>query len=117
MNQESNQNQKDLVFLNESYILKLLKKSKEMSVTYENDMETDCKKNSYNELITIVQKVFQSHHTLSKSFMHDYSDKKIEISQSIPSMPPFNIDFHSLRRSFSLLFSNYFIWVQNPPIN
>ncbi len=110
INKNSDKINKDLVSLNETIILKLIKKCKDnYSETRTDDMETDIKKpNDYSELINLVQKVFQSYLSLSQSFMYDQSVKKIEISQTMPSIPPFNIDFNSVRRSYSLLFGEYF---------
>lgn len=97
---------KDSVYLNETNLLKLIKKCKESK---ENEMDTDAisrnsSKSNYSEIINLVQRVFQSYKSLSQSFTYDDSQKKIEISTTMPSIPPFNIDFNAVRRSYSLLF-------------
>lgn len=97
---------KDSVCLNESSLLRLIKKCKESKDT---DMDTgtsSSKPNAYNysEIINLVQRVFQSYKSLSQSFTYDDTEKKIEISSTMPSIPPFNIDFNAVRRSYSLLF-------------
>ena len=111
INKNSDKINKDIVSLNETSLLKLIKKCKESNLgTGHDDMETDAKKpNNFSELINLVQRVFQSYLSLSQSFMFDESLKKIEISQTMPSIPPFNIDFNSVRRSYSLLFGNCFL--------
>ena len=100
---------KDSVYLSETSIAKLVKKCKELSVSSENvsgaeNVTSASKKAIYSELISLVQRVFQSYKSLALSFTYGDSEKKIEISHSMPSIPPFNIDFNSLRRSYSLLF-------------
>lgn len=109
INKDSEQTTKDTIFLNENILLKILKKCKEMNATRDDDMETDAskssnKKSNYSELVTMVQRVFQSYKSLSQSFKYDDSEKKIEISHTMPTIPPFNIDFNAVRRSYSLLF-------------
>lgn len=102
-------NKRDSVFLNESSITKLIKKCKELSAASENVLGAEAstsasKKAIYGELISLVQRVFQSYKSLALSFTYDNSEKKIEISHTMPSIPPFNIDFNALRRSYSILF-------------
>ena len=67
---------------------------------------TTVSSSSYAPLINLVERVFQSYEYLSQSFTfkkepHDV----VQMSTTMPSMPPFNIDFNSLRRSFSQLFA------------
>jgi len=100
------------VYLSENKILKTIKKCKESVKQTQMEVDNSSSSNTtsssflisnYAPLINLVQRVFQSYKSLSISFQFK-KDKKIEISQTMPCIPPFNIDFNSVRRSYSLLF-------------
>lgn len=96
------QNKKNSVYLSENKILKTIKKCKE--IVRSNQMEVDFASISpnYTPLISLVQRVFQSYKCLHLSF--NFSKTDPQISHTMPCIQPFNIDFNSIRRSYSLLF-------------
>jgi hypothetical protein len=59
---------------------------------------------NYKPLFTAIQTVFQSVISLSLSFNFKNPQDAAHMSSTMPSIPPFNIDFNSLRRSYTLLF-------------
>lgn len=59
----------------------------------------------YKPLFSALQTVFQSFTSLSRSFCFKDATAASQMSQTMPSMPPFNIDFASMRRAYSLLFA------------
>lgn len=104
---------KKIPYLSENRISNLIKKCK--NCIKETEMEVDGSETSntnnnnkfinYLPLLKLVQRVFQSYKSLSLSFtFRNEEGREIEMSSRVPSIPPFNIDFNSLRRSYSLLF-------------
>jgi ubiquitin-protein ligase E3 A len=133
MNETSNNTtSKKYPYLSENRILSLLKKCKKSSsesMEVDGMMDMENKKNlnkeqlnNYLPLIHLVQQVFQNYKYLSASFTFKIdkkssiiatlttpttskqSDEQIKMSSTMPTIPPFRIDFNSLRRSYSLLF-------------
>ncbi|RNA22112.1 ubiquitin- ligase E3A isoform X1 [Brachionus plicatilis] len=98
-------------FINEEKIQSLIQKCKEnYKKTIHEKMDTDDLasdrrdiKKSYGPLFDLVNRVFTSYHALSKSFQFESNNTKM--STTMPCIPPFNIDFNSIRRSYSTLFS------------
>lgn len=99
------------IYLSENRIVNLIKKCK--ASLAENQMDTDDKSNAsvsieeqlarFKPLFKVIQKVYQDYRLLSLSF--NFKQDKIQMSSTMPSIAPFNLDFNSLRRSYSLLFS------------
>lgn len=56
----------------------------------------------FKPLFSAVQAVFQNVNSLSLSFR--FKNPSSDMSLSMPSIPPFNIDFNSVRRSYTLMF-------------
>lgn len=133
MNETSNDTtSKKYPYLSENRIMSMLKKCKKPSTNDEMEVDgvtMENKKNANNEqlnnylpLIHLVQQVFQNYKYLSASFTFKsdsklslpttttspttskQSDEQIKMSSTMPTIPPFTIDFNSLRRSYSLLF-------------
>jgi ubiquitin-protein ligase E3 A len=103
--------QKKQPYLSENRIANLIKKCK-LSLSHEEKMEVDNEphassttdKHGFSPLINLVQCVFQSYESLALSFRFK-TTHEIEMSKTMPCAPPFNIDFNSIRRSYSLLFA------------
>ncbi len=104
------QGTKSSVYLSENKIRRTIKKCKEQNSKISTAMEVDnansstATSNSYIPLINLVQRVFQSYRSLSISFTFKPDAQKSEQTQSMPCIAPFNIDFQSVRRSYSLIF-------------
>ena len=109
---------KDFKFLNESEIsrcIKLCKEELSSNPSLDGNLEFDQKKEKlsfkrkFNDLIGLLQIVFQNYKSLACSFKFE-KDKngkiKTGMSETMPCIPPFNIDYNSLRRSFSILFNS-----------
>lgn len=104
---------KSSVYLSENKLLKLIKKCKEAKspsshMEVDNAPATSSSSSSsvdYTPLFALVQRVFQSYKYLALSFKYKTDQKVVEICQSMPCIPPFNIDFRSLRRAFSQMFA------------
>ena len=96
INKSTSQIDRNAAYLSEHVLLKLIKSCKENQLC------------DFGPLISLVQRVFQSYKSLSLSFTYRKEDgetsRPIEISSSMPSMPPFNIDLNSVRRAYSMLF-------------
>lgn len=58
---------------------------------------------SFKPLFSAIQNVYQNHTNLSHSFRRH---KDEECDQNMPSLAPFDINFASLRRSYSALFGS-----------
>ncbi len=62
----------------------------------------------FRSLINAVQCVFQNYKQLGRSFAFKSAEDLAHMSASTPTVPPFSLDFNSLRRSCSHLFGNTF---------
>ncbi|CAF0831634.1 unnamed protein product [Brachionus calyciflorus] len=98
-------------FINEEKIFSLIQKCKDNFKNLKKDkMETDDKEEDHKELIKsyeplfdLIKKVFTDYNCVAESFK--FERDKINMSTTSPCIPPFNIDFNSVRRTFSILMS------------
>lgn len=110
-NTNYNSKQSEEFYINEQKIHLMIQKCKKNHQDKDDEkMETDDLvsdrkdiKKSYEPLFDLINKVFTSYQALSKSFQFETSSAKM--STTMPCLPPFNIDFHAIRRSYSNLFS------------
>lgn len=110
-NTDSKSNDSEKLFINEEKIQSLIQKCKENYKKISNEkMETDDLssdrkdiKSSFEPLFDLINKVFTSYQSLSRSF--NFEANNVNMSTTMPCIPPFNIDFNAIRRSYSSLFS------------
>ena len=104
---------KNLKFLNEKEITNRINLCKEeLNSNHEDKMEIDqshektsCT-NNLKDLIELLKFVFQSYKSLAYSFQFENDEDNLLKTSMPDKTPQFNIDFSSLRRSYSILFNS-----------